>query len=222
MIRQMFFTADTFFGCEVSAEQRGYSDADDMDDALREAWNKQVDHDDVVWVLGGFATSTQPPHPSVAGSLNGVKYLVAGPTDPVFHMSILGEKHRDIAIAQWRTAGFRGVVTGSGIAKRTGRPVHAPLRGWSDGMPRSVVVSALPFTPPQSDEHMLTQDRFAKWRPRRGKDHAGRPLWGLHGGQTDWVVSDTQINVGMDVWGLQLLDAATLVALIEDDEGAAL
>lgn len=209
-----FFTADTRFGDETAADNRGFGSVAEMDELLVEAWNSVVEPTDVVWVLGGFATVNSlmnpPDEMSPASKLNGTKYLVAGPTDRPFSLAQQGPKARERAVQLCRASGFTGVVTGTGIAKKTGRPVTLPLRGGSDGMPRPVVLSAFPYDMTASD--MPGRDRFAAWRPKRDG------TWLLHGNDAEWVVQDHQINVGADKWGFEPVDAETVVALIEDTE----
>lgn len=205
-----FFTADTMFGDEMAAHERDFSTVAEMDDAMIACWNASVGVDDIVWVLGGFATANAPDLMNKAHALNGRKYLIAGQADKPFWLAQKGVKGRELAVRESVGFGFTSVVTGTGVAKRTGRPISVPLRGWSDGGPRSVVLSPWPYDATELERG--EPDRFKAWRPKRGNG------WLLHGHTAEWVLQDQQINVGADKWGFEPVDAETVVALIEDAE----
>lgn len=208
-----FFTADTMFGCEVTAETRGFPSAADMDEAMIELWNGVVDEDDLVWVLGDFHASV-PPMPGLLRELHGTKYLVAGPMDRVFPPHAHSKKRLAEQVAHYREIGFKGVITGTGIARKTGRPLVLPLRPRRDMPPETVIVSHFPYD--LTEHEKGKQDRFGTWRPKRPRGE-GAP-WLLHGHNADWVVNEHQVNVGADAWGFEPVGADMIVALIEDNE----
>ena len=53
----VFFTADQHFGHKSIIEycNRPFSDVEEMNEALIENWNKTVDNNDKIFVLGDFA-----------------------------------------------------------------------------------------------------------------------------------------------------------------------
>ncbi len=210
-VRQ-FFTADQMFGDDSAAEAREFESPDEMLDALVGGWNGVVGHDDVVWVLGNFTVAGCPPSAALMRALNGTKYLVAGPSDPVFMPNTQGEKQLAFRVARYREQGFKAVVTGRAIARRTGLPVTLPLRTRQDNLATPVSVSHFPYdlTEPERGE----QDAYAPWRPKRPR--SGSAPWLLHGHQAEWGVQKRQINVGVDCWGFEPVDVATVIALIED------
>lgn len=206
-----FFTADTLFGDETAARTREFDSADEMDAALTDSWNNTVGERDLVWIMGNFATAGWPPQAGRVRALNGAKYLVAGELDPVFAANALDEKRLANRVGFYREIGFAGVITGSGMAKKTGRPLTVPLRGWSDLDHPQVILSHFPYDLTESERGEL--DLFARWRPKRPR--ADVP-WLLHGHQAEWGVRRSQVNVGMDRWGFVPVDAELVVALIED------
>jgi len=211
-----FFTADQMFGCEATATTRGFDSADDMRDAMIEAWNSAVDEDDLVWVLGDFTTAGCPPSAGLLDALNGTKYLVAGPLDPVFAPNAPDPKRLAERVRFYRSGGFTGVITGSGISRKSGRPLMVPVRGWSSLDHPQVILSHFPYDLTEAEGD--GPDRFAAWRPKRLR--ADIP-WLLHGHQAEWQVRRGQINVGVDSWGLVPVDAQLVVELIEEAESDA-
>lgn len=79
-----YFTADTHFGHRaiLSMCNRPFSDIDEHDRALIEAWNAVVGPDDTVWHLGDFAYRASPQQTRrIFDQLNGEKHLVVGNHD---------------------------------------------------------------------------------------------------------------------------------------------
>lgn len=203
-----FFTADNMFGDEVAADARGFVGPDEMNEAMIDRWNCAVGENDLVWVLGDFHTVNRLPTPSLLRELHGVKYLVAGPLDSVFSPNAGSEKNLLTRTRFHREQiGFKAVVTGAGIARKTGRPLMLPLRLRADNLPQPVILSHFPYDATESERGQ--PDRFAQWRPKRGSG------WLLHGHQAEWVVQGTQINVSADVWDLEPVGADVVIGLIE-------
>jgi calcineurin-like phosphoesterase family protein len=208
-----FFTADNMFGCEVTADTRGFPSVDDMDKAMVERWNDVVGEDDLVWILGDFH-AVMPPMPGLLRELHGTKYLVAGPMDRVFPPHALDPKRLAERVAYYREIGFKGVITGTGVARKTGRPLVLPLRPRRDMPSRPVILSHFPYDLTEHEEGGL--DRFGTWRPKRPR--GGGAPWLLHGHNADWVVNERQVNVGADAWSFEPVGAEMVEALIEDAE----
>jgi calcineurin-like phosphoesterase family protein len=213
---RVFFTADNLFGCEATAETRGFPSVERMNGEMIERWNDVVGPDDLVWVLGDFHGIASPPQRALTQSLNGAKNLVAGPLDRTFPPTSLDDKRLRARIAAYRDIGFRSVVTGAAMMRRTGRPLVLPLRARADNPPLPVIVSHFPYDlTPTEEGH---QDRFPAWRPKRPR--TGPAPWLVHGHNADWVVNERQINVGTDAWGFEPVGAETVLALIADTEQA--
>jgi calcineurin-like phosphoesterase family protein len=170
-----WYTADHHFGHEniIRLCDRPFADAEEMDAALVEEWNRCVRPGDTVWVLGDVALSTKKLGP--VGLLNGRKILVAGNHDACWE----GHKRWRRHVQVYRDAGFDDVVT------EGERNAHQLQNG------RVVRLAHLPY---ERDFHE-EEDRYAERRPVDD----GVPL--LCGHVHDrWKLSGRQINVGVDVW----------------------
>lgn len=214
-----FFTADNLFGDETAAITRQFDSADEMDAAMVDAWNSVVGEHDVVWALGNFTAAGRPPSSALMDELNGSKYLVAGELDPVFAPNALDEKRLAHRVQHYRQLGFKGVITGSGIARKSGYPLTVPVRGWSGLDHPQVIVSHFPFDLVELEHGEL--DRFTPWRPRRPRALKNGIPWLLHGHEAEWTVRRDQVNVGVDKWGFVPVEAALVVELIEDGSDVA-
>lgn len=86
--RNKFVTADTHFGhaniLKFSAATRPWNSADEMDEALINAWNNKVSPDDIVYHLGDFAMCGFQKAMSIAEQLNGEIVLIRGNHDQIF------------------------------------------------------------------------------------------------------------------------------------------
>lgn len=78
---QTFFVADTHFGDDNIRryENRPYESVAKMDRAMIENWNKTVNENDEIYVLGDFGADGYEKE--ILSKLNGVKYLVKGNHD---------------------------------------------------------------------------------------------------------------------------------------------
>lgn len=76
---KVFFIADTHFGEEeifrMSRENYRFRTCEIKDRILVENWNRVVQPEDIVYILGDFG------EPFVAKHLNGIKYLIKGNHD---------------------------------------------------------------------------------------------------------------------------------------------
>ena len=77
----IFFTADTHFCSRaiMNYENRPFSDAEQMNKAIIENWNRAVSPEDTVWHLGDFGADGREAE--FLSALNGTKYLVKGNHD---------------------------------------------------------------------------------------------------------------------------------------------
>ena len=79
----VFFTADQHFGHKNIIEycNRPFSDVEEMNEALIENWNKTVDNNDKIFVLGDFALGNNDQIIKWGKSLKGNKMLILGNHD---------------------------------------------------------------------------------------------------------------------------------------------
>lgn len=207
---RVFFTADTLFGDGAAAEWRLFESVDEMDAAMIATWNAVVGPGDVVWVLGNFHGAGLVPLPGLVRALHGSKYLVAGDCDQVFHGNVSDEKALRRRVAYFREElGFTGVVTGSAVARKFGRPLTLPLRTRQDNEALPVLLSPFAYDTTEPG------DRFGRWRPKRSK--GGPAPWLLHGSEMWRYIRDRQFNVCADSWGLEPVDAQMVLDMIAEE-----
>lgn len=86
----IFLVSDTHFGHEATCTKftrkdgsplRPFANAEEMNEALVDLWNKTVGPDDVVYHLGDVVMSHR--HLPIMERLNGTKHLIAGNHDPI-------------------------------------------------------------------------------------------------------------------------------------------
>lgn len=79
----VFFTADQHFGHKNIIEycNRPFSDVEEMNEALIENWNKTVDNNDKIFVLGDFALGSSENIIKWGRALKGNKMLILGNHD---------------------------------------------------------------------------------------------------------------------------------------------
>jgi calcineurin-like phosphoesterase family protein len=75
-----YFTSDNHFGHEkiIRYENRPFSSVEQMNREMVRRWNKKVQEDDEVYIIGDFAFTNPVP---ILKQLNGRKYLVTGNHD---------------------------------------------------------------------------------------------------------------------------------------------
>lgn len=78
-----FFTSDTHFGHTNVIEycNRPFASAEEMDEAMIQAWNDTVSPKDTVFHLGDFAFSKVTKSAEIFARLNGSKHLIVGNHD---------------------------------------------------------------------------------------------------------------------------------------------
>lgn len=76
-----YFIADTHFSEDAIRryEKRPFRDTIEMDDVMILNWNKTINNDDLVYMLGDFGAGNQES--SILEKLNGMKYLIKGNHD---------------------------------------------------------------------------------------------------------------------------------------------
>lgn len=94
-----FVTSDHHFGHEqiIGYENRPFSDANRMNEALIDIWNSAVGKNDLVIHLGDFSFLPKELTESIVSRLNGRK------------MIILGNHDRGRSVTWWREVGFHEV-----------------------------------------------------------------------------------------------------------------
>lgn len=81
-----YVTSDLHFGHKniIKYENRPFNNIEEMDYSLIEIWNKIVNNDDVVYVLGDFSWYKGKKTNEILNQLNGKKILVIGNHDENF------------------------------------------------------------------------------------------------------------------------------------------
>ncbi len=79
----IYYTADLHFGHAniIEYDNRPFKDVDEMDRALIEYWNKRVQPNDIVYIVGDFCFRSGHPADWYLRQLKGWKYLVVGNHD---------------------------------------------------------------------------------------------------------------------------------------------
>lgn len=79
----IFFTSDLHFGHKniISATQRPFASAEEMDAALIKNWNHRIRPNDEIYILGDFTMQGAQFAMEILQQLNGRKYLVRGNHD---------------------------------------------------------------------------------------------------------------------------------------------
>lgn len=77
----IFFIADTHFSEDNirKYENRPFTDITEMNEFMLGEWNKTVNNEDLVYVLGDFGANNHES--SILKQLNGIKYLIKGNHD---------------------------------------------------------------------------------------------------------------------------------------------
>lgn len=188
-----WFTSDQHFGHAniIRYCDRPFDSTDDMDSDIVERYNGLVAADDDVWWLGDVAMGDAQQTLRNVARCNGVKRLVVGNHDRVFHRPQSNRRPESEWDALYREVGFASIEhTPSSITLANGLSVvmcHFPYRG---------------------DSH--DEDRFDALRP------ADQGRWLLHGHVHEkWRQQGRQINVGVDAWGGQPVSEAQICELID-------
>lgn len=187
-----WYTADPHFGHTRISEfcDRPYASVEAMNTDLINRWNRVVQPDDQVYVLGDFALGRIADSLPLVSQLNGEKLLVPGNHDRCHPM------HRQSQA--WRTRYLE-----AGFAAVTAHLILAEIAG------HTVQVSHFP---PVGDSR--DADRYDDWRPVDVEGQA-RVIHGhVH---NRWRKNDRWINVGVDAWGGYPVPDHLLAALLAAD-----
>lgn len=176
----------------VAVGKRGFATVDDHDQALIDRWNRRVQPHDIALILGDIGMGREEAVLERAGQLNGRKILFPGNHDRIHPM------HRG-ALAPGRDTAWRRVFEG----------IH--LAGQRNISGRRVMISHFPY----AGDHSAT-DRYPQWRLR----DEGEWLACGHV-HAEWKQSGRQVNVGLDMWGLEPVPEVTLWRFINAAELAA-
>lgn len=78
-----WYIADTHFGHErvIDFDHRPFANVEEMDQKLIEGWNRRVDREDHVYILGDFAYRNTHPEEWYLKQLKGRKHLILGNHD---------------------------------------------------------------------------------------------------------------------------------------------
>lgn len=124
-----FYTSDLHFGHRnvIRFDNRPFSDITEMDNCLIENWNKKVNNDDHIYVLGDFAYKSELGEEYYLSKLNGIKHLVSGNHDlkllknekalsyfeSVDALKVIVEDHKQITLCHYPIASWLGSMRGS-------------------------------------------------------------------------------------------------------------
>lgn len=192
-----WFTSDLHFGHKniVKYENRPFNDVDEMNRALVDRWNRTVGPGDTVWIIGDFAMGKIVDNLPIAKDLNGEKLLVPGNHDRCW--SGLYDMGTAEGQDKWRTWCDRYEEVGLQVQNEH-ELITAddwPLLG-NGGTPQFELShfphedhdGRYPVTPVTRDDRVLVH----------GHVHS---LWRMKG---------TQINVGIDAWGGEIVSEIVL------------
>lgn len=114
---QVFFIADTHFGHPniIQYEKRPFQSVQEMDTILIENWNKTVNKDDKIYMLGDFAFGNKEYIIDIISKLKGYKIL------------ILGNHDRSHSLSWWQSSGFNEVINYPVIYEEWFILSHEPL-----------------------------------------------------------------------------------------------
>ncbi len=117
ILSQIFFIADTHFGHKniIQYEKRPFQSIEEMDNILIENWNKTVNEDDKIYVLGDFAWAGKEYIQGIIEKLKGYKIL------------ILGNHDRIHSLSWWQSSGFNEVINYPVIFKEWFILSHEPV-----------------------------------------------------------------------------------------------
>ena len=79
----IYYTSDLHFGHKnvIAFDHRPFADTDEMDHYIIGQWNKRVQKEDTVYILGDFCYCSQKPAEWYLLQLNGYKILIIGNHD---------------------------------------------------------------------------------------------------------------------------------------------
>jgi calcineurin-like phosphoesterase family protein len=170
-----------------------------MDRELVARYNDVVSDNDVVWILGDLSLGRLSSALEWVTKMKGIKYFVPGNHDENW---IGHKKVRPAISAAYTHAGLtvkQGPVDhilGSLPVKLSHFPQQCDFRKQARAK--------------EGEDFSYEPDRFAPYRPKRG------PV--LHGHvHSLWKKRGTDVNVGVDVWNYQPVDADTLIKLLDSD-----
>jgi calcineurin-like phosphoesterase family protein len=207
-----WFTSDLHLGHTniITYCNRPFSNVDEMNEALIEAWNSVVYPSDQVFILGDLALGHVEDSLPLVSFLAGHKILVPGNHDRCWENPA-------------RNSSTRNSATGTSSAK-TSSSLRRPPSEWAltylehvqeirpsgtfshPALDRPVVLSHFPYVGDSGPS-----DRFLEARP------ADRGEWLLHGHVHDvWRQRNRQINVGVDAWAGRPVNLDEIASVIEE------
>jgi calcineurin-like phosphoesterase family protein len=169
---------------------RPFSSAEEMNEAIVDAWNQMVAPTDRVLILGDLALGPITESLAVSARLRGQKILLAGNHDRC--AALHGKDIRGWVERYRREGGIQEIHQGQ-------------MRVDLDARHRQILACHFPYRGDSGPDL-----RYAEQRPLDTGE------WLLHGHVHEkWRQADRQINVGIDAWGGTLANTKELVALID-------
>ena len=221
----VWFTADWHLGHQRIIElcDRPFDSVEQMNEELIDNHNALVGQDDVVWMLGDMNMGDIEAGLKLVSRINGRKHLICGNHDRPFAGAATDPRARTAWRQRYLDAGFKSVVTGTGISLTKQEPATGlrPARAKHVGHPIRLALGAectpviLSHFPYESDTE--GDDRFAAWRPRRpaNADHPWLLCGHVHGAW-DIRVPERMINVGVDAWSFVPVPAEMIIDTIKE------
>lgn len=193
------FISDLHLGDEKVARLRGFSCAEEHDEAVIDTWRRSVPGDHVrVHVVGDVSKGGRAAEDRAFEIIDGL------PGQPILYPGNHCRTHPMHSTWINRMAEAMQVF------------VAVQIYGMVKIDGHEVMISHLPYY----GDHDHTGERYTQWRP---KDE-GRYLVCGHV-HNDWAICDKQINVGYEHWGTQFAtskDIMKIIRRIEAEELAAL
>lgn len=181
----IWYTSDPHLHHRLVAGIRGFGTVDEHDSEIIRRWNKAVDPDDTVWVLGDIGMGNEEAYLGLASCLNGTKHLISGNHDAVWPGHRDAHKKLDLWLAVFATIQpfARRRINGIEVLLS-----HFPYQGSGDHTP---------------------DERFSQYRlPDTGR-------WLLHGHtHQPERIRGREIHVGLDAWDLAPVNEGTIGRMI--------
>lgn len=178
---ETWFTSDTHLGHELVAQKRGFDTVEEHDAHLAKMWDRVVQPDDDVWVLGDLAMNGWKQRLGWFGQRPGHKNLVLGNHDRAHPSQKNAHAHQVEFLRHFES------VQSSASINRNGE---------------TLLLSHFPYNGEGSTRDVVKKDRYTQWRLR----DEGLPL--IHGHTHDPIQfrfstrGSKMHHVGVDAWNL--------------------
>lgn len=179
----IWFTSDLHLGHELVATKRGFIDSAEHDTAIARRWDRQVQPDDEVWVLGDVAMNGWRDRMEWVAERPGTKHLVLGNHDRAHPLHSRAHEYARDYLAVFDTVQTAARVNLNGI---------------------TVLASHFPYTGDREHE------RFTQWRLRDEGKYLVHGHTHLPDRLTITPLGTAQLHVGLDAWRFDLVHHHTV------------